>query len=393
MIFLTNTTHTLEVATSSTSTTNYYISYVDITTSWWTPWDNQGSISSATTTTVLSAPAASTQRQIKLISIENTGTDSNTYTIKKDVSATEYVIYTCTLKPWENLTYTDGKGFDKHAQDGSDISMTTNNATTPISTTSFNFMKVWSTAESAGVLHSLHDRTGTPWAWAPWTPWLNGRATDWTTASDKWCIPVKNPATWVNYLTSHIASATTASAQMLIDILWVNSGLVVTTTTAQAITFTTLPARDATGTTNWEDVMIWLLVTTATTNAGAITNCTASYTDSDWNAGNTATMSSFPITAVAGTIVPFQLAAWDKWVRSVQSVTLGTSMVTGAVSLIAYRIISWVPVLVANAGWKFQPALSGVNVRLYNGVCLIPVYMPTATTATTVTWFINIEEK
>jgi hypothetical protein len=41
---------------------------------------------------------------------------------------------------------------------------------------------------------------------------------------------------------------------MLIDLLWVNTGLVVTTTTAQAITPVALPARDAAGTTNGDDV-------------------------------------------------------------------------------------------------------------------------------------------
>ena len=51
------------------------------------------------------------------------------------------------------------------------------------------------------------------------------------------------------------------------------------------------------------------------------------------------------------------------------------------------------PVLIPNAGGSFNTNMANINVRLYNGVCLLPIYMPTATTATTVNSFINIEEK
>jgi hypothetical protein len=137
---------------------------------------------------------------------------------------------------------------------------------------------------------------------------------------------------------------------MLIDLMWINTGLVVTTLTAQAITPVALPARDATGTTNGDDVQFGILVTTATTNAGAIANITISYTNQAGTAGKVGTMASFPITAVAGTIIPFQLATGDTGIRSVQSITIGTSLVTGTISLIGYRIISMAPHLVANAG-------------------------------------------
>lgn len=390
MILLDATNETLELVTSSTSGIDVCISYADDNGTTLTAGSQETSITTATTTVVLSAPASSTQRQVKMISWENKGTASNSLTLKKDVGGTEYVLRTATLKPWESAIFTQTQGWQKYAQNWESYTANTTQSTTPISARSFNFMKVWSTTEAAWVLHSLHAATGTPWAFSVWTPWVNGRATDWTT--ETWCIPVKNPSTWSNYLTSYMATATTASSQMLIDLLRINTWLVVTTTTAQSITFTALPARDLTGTTNWEDVKVWILVTTATTNAGAITNTTCSYTNSAGTAGKTGTISSFPATAAVWTLVPFQLAAWDSGVRSVESVTLGTSYAGGAISLVAYRIIAWVPVLVANAWWQFT-VNSGWNIRLWNWVCLIPVYMPTATTATTVTWFINVEEK
>lgn len=141
-------------------------------------------------------------------------------------------------------------------------------------------------------------------------------------------------------------------AVTLVDRLWHNSGLVVTTTTAQAITPAALPARDNNGTTNGAGVMAAIEVTTTTTNAGVISNMTISYTNELGVSGRTGTMTAFPATAVAGTWLPFNLQAGDQGVRSVQSVTLGTSLVTGTVSLVLYREIVGIGV-----------PLTGVNVQ------------------------------
>jgi hypothetical protein len=42
---------------------------------------------------------------------------------------------------------------------------------------------------------------------------------------------------------------------------------------------------------------------------------------------------------VAGTFIPLALQAGDVGVRSVQTVTLGTSYVSGAIHVVAYRLI------------------------------------------------------
>jgi hypothetical protein len=93
-------------------------------------------------------------------------------------------------------------------------------------------------------------------------------------------------------------------------------------------------------------------------------------------------MPSFPATAVAGTLVPFQLATGDRGVQSVQSVTLGTSYVAGAISLLLFRIVEANPCLLANTGGNATAVTK--NVKLHNGVCLIPVVIPTTTTAQTI---------
>lgn len=111
MILLTATTHALELQTSSSASTDWTCSYIDMDASATTPGSAQGNVSSATTTTIAAAPAASTQRQIKHISVVNTSATSQTVTIKKDVSATEYVVFRAVIAQNETVEYTDGKGW------------------------------------------------------------------------------------------------------------------------------------------------------------------------------------------------------------------------------------------------------------------------------------------
>lgn len=390
-MILTATTETLEIETSTAGSVHVATKYLDTTATTATPGSSQVAITTATTTVAVTAPAASTQRSIQSVSVENNGTTSQDIKIKKDVSGTETVIHSFRLNPGESCNFSNSTGFIKHASDGSKMVALTTDRSAPFSANSFSVLKVGTTAEAAGVMHFLGLAAGIPGAWSPGTPGLNGRATDGTTAGDAGCIPIPNASSGTNYLTQFSVSATVACTPMLLDILWVNTGIVVTTTTAQAITPVALPARSQDGTNGGKGVMAGILVTTATTNAGAITNCKISYTNQDGVAGRTGTMASFPITAVAGTIVPFQLATGDSGVRSVQSVTLGTSLVTGAVSLILYRIPAISSQLLANTGATPAPVTSLVT--LYPGVCLLLAAIPTTTTATTITALVNVEAR
>ena len=134
-----------------------------------------------------------------------------------------------------------------------------------------------------------------------------------------------------------------------------------------------------------------ILVTGATTNVGAITNTTLSYTDSDGNAGNTATIASFPATAVVGTLVPFQLAAGDRGVRSIESITLGTSYAGGSISLVLLRKLASIPNPVANVGGIMNKLVNEpTGTKIFNGTALFLSYMSSATTATTLSGTIQV---
>lgn len=163
----------------------------------------------------------------------------------------------------------------------------------------------------------------------------------------------------------------------LVDRLWGNVP-VVTTTGAQAITQPTLPLRDTAASSNGAGVYLALECSSATGNVGAITNTTVSYTNSAGVAGRTATLASFPATAAAGTWVPFALQAGDIGVRSVQSITLGTSYASGAVHLVAWRLIADLPVPNVNHANRATWLDLGLP-TVWNESCLQLVYWPTST--------------
>jgi hypothetical protein len=87
-------------------------------------------------------------------------------------------------------------------------------------------------------------------------------------------------------------------------------------------------------------VALWSPVGTG--NGAAITNTTISYTNSAGVAGRTGTIAGagFPSSSAIGTFQPFLLDAGDVGVRSIQSITLGTSYVSGSLSLVMYRVLA-----------------------------------------------------
>jgi hypothetical protein len=242
-------------------------------------------------------------------------------------------------------------------------------------------MKIGTTMQAAGVQHSLLYATGRPAAAAAPAPGLNG--TTLTTYPGQ--IPFTNPtAGLLSYLASLEATATQILALMLMDRLWHNSGIVAATTGAQAITFSGLPSRDANGGALGAGCMAALEVSTVTGNGAPVTTITISYTNETGTAGRTGTIASFPATAVAGTFVPFALQAGDLGIRSIQSITLGTSLVSGTVHLVVYRKLAALNLTQPNAGAP-KDAIGLGFPRLYDNTVPFLVCLPNGTTAATVT--------
>ena len=395
MLLLTSTSDVVRLVTgTATSTIEVHTSYVDVSGSTITPLRTNTLITTATTTTIVGSPAASTQRNVKAIYCTNDSTATSCVVGVEHFDGTNAVeLISFVLLPGENLGYReDGSWVHRDAQ-GAEYP--------PSGLGSYNgrsvgFMKTGTAADAVGYWYCTAKDAGFPGAWLPGTPGVNGRITDGTVAADFGSFPIANPSTGGNYLTEVNMAASVNHTHVLFDCLWVNSGLVVTTTTAQAIVSPTLPARDINGTTNGEGCSIALYFSAASTLAAAGANLTVSYTNSDGTAGKTATLlaivgSQVPATPVVGTIVFFNLAAGDRGVRSIQSITLGTSMLTGTIHLMITRDIATMGTTIPNV--NAQKIIGMPGIRLYNGTTLLHCNLASATTATFYAGEIVVMEK
>lgn len=386
-ITLNNTTHLLEIETLFAGSIHYQCGYVDMTsTSVSNPMDSVGIITTVTNTVIVSAPASSVSRKIQYLNVYNNGV-SNTIILKKDISGTDNILTKVSLGQGESLRIVNDK---VEVLDPSGRVKLQNNGDSEITGEVRSIYKVGTAPEAAGVMYSHSKDSGFPGAWVIGVPGINGRNTNGSLAPDNGCINVGSPGAGAWYLRDINMSATIAGQFNLFDVLWVNSGLVVTTTTIQNITQPTLPPRDNNGSTSGLGIYAGILVSVSTGNASAVTNTTLSYTNSDGVSGRTATITSFPATATVGTFVPFQLQAGDTGVQSIQGITLGTSYVSGSISLICFNPMASNSIALANSGsLSYQRKL---DLRVYDGHCLLPFWFASATTAVTMNgnvYFVN----
>ena len=92
MIILDNTNEILELVTSAAVNVDVHAAWMDHTSSGGTPGSTETAITTAATTTIVAAPGASTQRQVRFLSITNRGTAAQTVRLQKDVAATDYYL-------------------------------------------------------------------------------------------------------------------------------------------------------------------------------------------------------------------------------------------------------------------------------------------------------------
>lgn len=397
MLNLASTSDIVRVITGSAGDVEVHVSYVDrtISTDKDTPGrTNTASITTATTTTVCASPASGDVRNIRHLNITNKSAGVTNLVKVEHYDGTNPVeMMGVILLPGENMIFN---------QEGRWVHRDANGAEYPpaglgaYNGRTVGFMKTGTASDAVGYWYGTWKDAGFPGAWAPGTPGINGRVTDGTTSTDNGCVPIANPSTGANYLTALYMAASVNHSHLFFDILWVNSGIAITTTTAQSITTPTLPARDINGTTNGEGCMIGILCTAAVGLAAAASNATVTYTNSDGTGSRTATLaavvgSQAPQTPVIGTVIWFNLAAGDKGVQSIQSITLGTSWVSGSISLFIARDIAMIGTTIANV--TAQKDINKPGVRLYNGSCILHCCQTSATTATFFNGELTIMEK
>ncbi len=395
MLLLTSTSDLVTITTASAvATIEVHASYVDINGATITPLRTNTRITTATTTTVVSSPAASTQRNVKGLYITNNSVGTSCNIAVSHTDGTNNIeLMQFILLPGENMGYREDGSWVHRDRAGAEYPAAGlgayNGRTIP-------FMKSGTAADTAGYWYCTSKDGGFPGAWSPGTPGINGRITDGTLTADNGSIPIANSATGNNYLTELIMQANVNHSHLFFDVLWVNSGIVVTTTTAQAIVTPILPARDINGDIVGEGCMIAMLTTVANTNAAAIANSTISYTNSKGVAGRTARLSAIAgsqitISPVIGTITWFNLDAGDTGVKSIENITLNTSLVAGAVSLMICRDVANIGTTIANVA--AQKVIGAPGIKLYNGTTLLHCYLSSATTATFCNGELSVMEK
>lgn len=387
MINLTSTSDAIQVVTAVAATIECHASYVDMVVSSGaiTPDRKNTLISTATTTQIVAPPAAGVARNIKHLNITNNHASlSCDVTVRHTDGTTTVELMQFILLPGENMIFNaEGRWAHRDAQ-GAEYPPAGLGAYTgnPIS-----FMKAGTAPDTAGYWYGTYKDAGFPGAWSPGTPGVNGRITDGTTAADSGCIPIKNPSVGANFLTEIQMAASLNHSHFFYDVLWVNSGLSVTTVSSvQTIVSPTLPARDINGTTDGEGCVIGLYFTAASTLAAVNALSQVTYTNSKGVSGKIATLlgvqgSQAPATPVIGTVLWYNLAAGDTGVRSIQGFNIGaTSWLTGSISLFIARDIATIGTTIPNV--SAQKIIGSPGIRLYNGSCLHHAILASAATAT-----------
>jgi hypothetical protein len=386
MLLLTTTSDVVRVITSAAvSTIDCHASWMDTNGTVVTPGRQNTIISTATTTTVVPAPASGFTRNLKGLYITNDSVGTSCIVSVEHFDGTNQVeLISFVLLAGENLGYREDGSFVHRDAQGAEYPAAGLGAYTG---RSVSFMKSGTAPDATGYWYSTYKDAGFPGAWAPGTPGVNGRITDGTSAADSGCIPIQNASVGANYLTEIQLAASVNHSHYFYDVLWINSGLSVTTVSSvQAIASPTLPARDLNGTTDGEGCVIGLYFSAASTLAAVNALSQVTYTNSKGVGSRIATLlaiqgSQAPATPVVGTVLWYNLAAGDTGVRSIQGFNIGaTSWLTGTINLFIARDVATVGTTIPNV--TAQKIVGAPGIRLYNGTCLHHCILASAATAT-----------
>lgn len=385
MLLLASAADLIRVVTSHAAQVEVHASWVDNAAGTITPGRQNTLITTAATTTVVPSPDASTYRNVKHLNITNDhASQSCIVTVEHSDGTTVIEMMAFTLLPGENMIFNEEGRWAHWDAQGAEYPPAGLGSYTG---QSVPFMKTGTAADTVGYWYGTFKDAGFPGAWAPGTPGMNGRVTDGTAEADYGCIPIKNPSVGANYLTEIQMAASISHSHFFYDVLWVNSGINVTTTsTVQAISSPTLPARDVNGTMNGEGCVIGLYFSAASTLAAVNALSQVTYTNSKGVAGRIATLtgiqgSQAPATPAIGTVLWYNLQAGDTGVQSIQGFNIGaTSWLTGTVNLFIARDIATIGNPIANVA--AQKIIGEPGIRLYNGTCMHHCILASLTTAT-----------
>lgn len=241
-----------------------------------------------------------------------------------------------------------------------------------------NFAKAVTGTMVAGRLISTWGLAGNPGA-GSYNGTLNGTTVN---SSDAGSLNFTNPVSGNTYLARFLGQATISGQLILCDRLWHNGGITITSTSSQAISSPTFPARDALGATNGDGVLLGIEVS-ATTGAGTPT-ITMGYTNSQGTTLRTATnIEPTVASTVLRTFHRIGLQAGDVGVRAVSSIQLSATWTSGTINVVAYRPICSIALSNANTPSMLDSLTSGFP-QIFNDSSLFFLFVPSTTTTSNI---------
>jgi len=170
----------------------------------------------------------------------------------------------------------------------------------------------------------------------------------------------------------------------VIDILWWNGQNITTASNSSTINSPTWPARDRSGATSGEGVMIGII---AFANLSAVTNLTITYTNSGGTGSRTGTLvSGIPTGSSLGLVRTFELQDGDVGVQQVNALNRTTAISSANYCLFAYRLIAQMP-FVNVVGGNNRSGLLTAPAKIYPGsvLCAAPI-TTTGLSTTYISW-------
>ena len=213
------------------------------------------------------------------------------------------------------------------------------------------------------------------------TPGMSG-ATLGRTLSGALAFPTTQAGQSIHLANFIASTSANTGVLMLVDFLWWNSGISLTSTAEQTINSVTFPARDENESINGDAVYVGLLISTGT-GTGTPT-LTLGYTNQAGTAGRTAnTIQATAASSALGTFYQFALQAGDTGVRSIQTYQQSATWTSGVVHLVAYRILATLDI-VSSGQPEALNMLTGGLTRAWNDTCPVLIYIPGGTTTTSI---------
>lgn len=222
MILLASTSDLLRVVTSSTSAVDVHASFVDLNGANVTPGRQNTLISSATTTTVVSSPAASTYRTVKTLTIRNRGGSTNVVTVLHSDGTNVPELLEATLAPDTALHYHEAAGWWVTDNQGREVVQNIPGSGTPVTDSDTIVRLTADVVNNNGTANTLQDVTGLSFAmlanklyWFEFNIVYDAAA---TTTGSRWSIAWGGVATAkVNYTSEYSLTTTTATRNALLQ--------------------------------------------------------------------------------------------------------------------------------------------------------------------------------